>query len=106
MEEYIQVSTTCEKKEDAEKIAQALVEKELAACVQVLGPILSIYRWQSKIERAEEWLCLAKTKSALYYRVERAILEMHPYDTPEIIALPITAGSAKYLKWLESAVRT
>ena len=106
MEEYIQVTTTCEKKEDAERIARLLVEKELAACVQIVGPILSVYRWEGRIEEAQEWLCLAKTRKRLYPDLEKAILEVHPYDTPEIVAVPITAGSEKYLKWLDGVTRS
>ncbi len=100
---YIQVMTTTDKREDAEGIAQALVEARLAGCVQILGPLTSVYRWQGKIERAEEWLCLVKSREALYGAIEAAIRSRHPYETPEIIALPITAGSRDYLDWLSSA---
>jgi len=104
MEEHIQVTTTCDKREDAEKIAQTLVEKNLAACVQIMGPITSIYRWQGKIEQAKEWICFIKSTSINYSDLERTITEIHPYDTPEIIAVPITAGSRKYLQWLDESV--
>jgi periplasmic divalent cation tolerance protein len=103
-EEYIQVTTTCDKRDAAERIAQALVEKKLAACVQVIGPITSIYRWQGKIEQAEEWICFIKSTKKIYPELERAITAIHPYDTPEIIAVPITAGSSKYLHWLSETV--
>jgi len=104
MSEAIQVSTTTATKEDAQKIAAALVERRLAACVQVGGPITSVYRWQGVIETADEWLCTIKTTRAAYEQVEAAIRQLHPYDEPEIIAVPIVAGSAGYLKWLDQQV--
>lgn len=102
---YIQVVTTTEKREDAEKIAKALVEKRLAACAQLVGPIVSTYWWKGNIETAEEWQCLVKSKKSLYGEVEKAIKMLHPYETPEIIVLPIVSGSADYLKWLTDEVR-
>ncbi len=100
MERCIQVMTTTEKKEEALRIARHLVEKGLAACVQVVGPIASIYRWQGKIEQAEEWQCLIKSRQDLFEKLAEAIRAIHPYETPEIIATEISAGSADYLKWL------
>ena len=97
---YIHVHTTTASKEDAERIAQALVERRLAACVQVLGPITSVYRWQDKLETSSEWLCLAKSRQSLYAALEAAILELHSYEVPEIVAVPIVSGSASYLHWL------
>ena len=101
MEAYIQVTTTTETKEQAQIIAQHLVETKLAACVQVVGPITSIYRWKGKVENAQEWLCLIKTRDDLYNKVEAAIKSKHPYETPEIIAVPIVKGSKEYLSWLD-----
>jgi periplasmic divalent cation tolerance protein len=100
MKSYIQVSTTTESKEDAQKIAQYLVEQKLAACVQITGPIESTYRWKSKVETACEWLCLIKTRDNLFEKVQEAIKKLHPYEIPEIIAVPIIEGSREYLKWL------
>ena len=105
MEGFFQLSTTTGKKEDAEQIAKMLVEKRLAACVQVLGPITSTYWWQGKMETTTEWLCLIKSRRALYEELERAIKEIHPYETPEIIAVPILAGSKEYLAWLEKELK-
>ncbi len=105
MEEYIQVVTAIEKREDAEKIAKALVEKRLAACVQILGPIVSTYWWKDNIETAEEWLCVIKSKKDVYEELEKSIKEIHPYETPEIFALPVVAGSKDYLKWLSNEVK-
>jgi periplasmic divalent cation tolerance protein len=101
MKSYIQVFTTTETKEEAEKIAQYLVEQKLAACVQITGPIASIYRWKGKVENAQEWLCLIKTREDFYIRVETAIKKLHSYETPEIIAVPIVKGSKEYLNWIE-----
>ena len=101
MKSYIQISTTTETKEQAEKIAQYLVEAKLAACVQITGPITSIYRWKGKVENAEEWLCLIKTQDDLYDKVEATIKILHPYETPEIIAIPIVKGNKKYLNWID-----
>lgn len=102
MEEYVQIFTTTEKKEDAEKIARNLVEKRLAGCVQIVGPVRSNYWWKGNLETAEEWLCLIKSKGELYAQIEGAIKDLHPYEIPEIIALPIVAGSKDYLEWLKN----
>jgi periplasmic divalent cation tolerance protein len=101
MKSYIQISTTTETKEQAQKIAQYLVEQKLAACVQITGPIESTYRWKGKVENAQEWLCLIKTRDSLFKKVETAIKKLHPYETPEIIAVPINKGSKEYLNWLD-----
>jgi len=104
MEEYIQVITTVEKKEDAEKMPSVLVEKRLAGCVQIVGPISSTYWWKNNIETEKEWLCLIKTKKTLYNKIEITIKEIHPYEIPEIIALPIIAGNKDYIKWLNDEI--
>lgn len=100
MDTAIQVVTTTERREDAEKIAGSLVEKRLAACVQIVGPILSIYWWKENIEHSEEWQCQIKTRAGLYDAVEAAIKASHPYKTPEILAWPLLQGSHEYLAWL------
>jgi len=100
MESYIQVVTTVEKREDAKRIAITLVERKLAACVQIAGPIDSIYHWKGKVEKAEEWQCIIKSRGDLYEKIEEAIKAVHPYEMPEIIATPIATGSRGYLKWL------
>lgn len=100
MKSYIQVSTTTETKEQAQSIAQHLVDEKLAACVQIMGPITSTYRWKGKIENSAEWLCLIKTQESLYKKVEKAIISLHSYETPEIVAVPIVKGSKEYLRWL------
>lgn len=100
MTDFIQVSTTTNTRENAEKIAKILLERRLAACVQILGPINSSYWWNRKIERAKEWLCLIKAQSKDYHRIELAIKKDHPYEVPEILALPIISGNNEYLKWV------
>lgn len=104
MKSFIQVFTTTETKEEAEKIAQYLVEQKLAACVQITGPIASTYRWKGKMENAQEWLCLIKTREELYSKVETAIKKLHSYETPEIVAIPIIKGSSEYLNWLDDVL--
>lgn len=105
-QEALVVLTTVEKLEDGEQLAGLLIERELAACVQILPPMISIYRWQGAVERASEVLLLIKTTCAAYPRLETAIKENHPYQTPEIIALPVEAGSSEYLNWLAASVKT
>lgn len=100
MTAYVQVSTTTGSRDEADRIAAALVERRLAGCVQILGRIRSVYRWQGAVEQAEEWLCQIKTSGAQYANVEAAIRELHSYDCPEIIATPISEGSEGYLRWL------
>ncbi len=105
MTSYIEIKTTTETKEEAKNIAQHLVGEKLAACVQILGPITSTYRWKGKVEVAEEWLCLIKTRENLYQDVEKAIKEKHSYETPEIIAVPIVEGSGEYLAWINNEAK-
>ncbi|HEX5713526.1 MAG TPA: divalent-cation tolerance protein CutA [Solirubrobacterales bacterium] len=102
--EHIQVLTTAGSEQEAQRIADVLVERRLAACVQIVGPVASTYRWQGEVERAREWQCLVKTAGPLYPEVEAAIRELHSYDEPEIIATPIVAGSPGYLAWISDNV--
>jgi len=104
-EDYIQVLTATASRDDAQRIATALVEQRLAACVQVIGPIASTYWWQGRVEQAEEWLCLIKSRRALYAELEQAIRARHPYETPEIMAVPVVAASQPYLHWLSQELR-
>jgi periplasmic divalent cation tolerance protein len=102
--EYLQVLTTAGSEQEAKVIAAALIERRLAACVQVSGPITSIYRWQGEIENAQEWHCLAKTAAPRWDAVEATIHELHPYEEPEIIATPIVAASPGYLRWIDNSL--
>ena len=104
MTDVIQISTTTANALDAGKIASALVERRLAACVQVSGPIVSRYRWDGQVEESTEWLCTAKTTRNAYQQVESTIREQHPYDVPEIIAVPVVTGSDDYLQWVRAEV--
>ncbi|HXS47903.1 MAG TPA: divalent-cation tolerance protein CutA [Solirubrobacterales bacterium] len=104
MAEYLQVLTTSGSEEEAERIAAALVERRLAACVQVLGPIASHYRWQGEVERAREWMCVAKTEASRYPELEAAVRDLHSYEEPEIVATPIVAGGKGYLDWVSANI--
>jgi periplasmic divalent cation tolerance protein len=84
----------------AQSLARALVEEGLAACVNILAPVASVYRWQGQVEHATEIPLLIKTTQARYEDVERVICRAHPYDVPEIVALPIAAGLPAYLEWM------
>jgi periplasmic divalent cation tolerance protein len=100
---YLMAITTTDAREDAERLARELVERRLAACVQVLGPISSTYRWQGAVENAEEWLCLIKTTGARFDALAAWIETNHGYETPELTAVPIGNGSPGYLAWVSSA---
>lgn len=100
MTEYLQVTTTIDSEEKAQKLAQQLVERRLAACAQVVGPIVSTYYWKGQVESAREWMCIAKTTQMKYPALEEAILRLHSYETPEVLATPVVAGSQAYLDWI------
>jgi periplasmic divalent cation tolerance protein len=100
----IVVLMTAGSREEAVRLADLLVGARLAACVQILPEIESVYHWQGAIERAPEVLLLAKTTLRNFDALEAAVRSLHSYETPEIIALPITASSAPYLQWLTASV--
>ncbi len=100
MAEYIQISTTTEKIAEAEKIANLLIDSKLAACVQVNGPAITHYVWKGKKERNEEFIILITTKKELFPEIEKVIKEVHAYETPEILTIPIVGGSKEYLDWI------
>lgn len=104
MSDLLQVTTTTGDRDTAQRIATELVDRRLAACVQVSAPIESTYRWRGNIERCEEWLCTAKTTADRFPAIEQLVAALHPYDVPELIATPIVGGSAAYLEWLRSEV--
>lgn len=101
--DYIIVLTTCNSSELASSIADSLVSSKLAACVNIVKGIESVYQWQGKIEHDKEILLIIKTKKNLFSQVEQAIQERHDYELPEIIAVPIEAGEKNYLNWIKSA---
>lgn len=98
---FIQVVTTIDSREAAEQMARLLVDKRLAACVQIDGPITSIYHWQGQVEEAKEWRLTAKSRAALFEEIVAAIREMHSYDVPEIVATQIDFLDEAYRQWLE-----
>lgn len=102
--DYVQVLTTVGSEDEADRIGAELLERRLAACVQTLGPIVSRYRWRGKLEWEREWQLLAKTEAALYPEVEAAIRAAHSYEEPEILAVPVLAGSPGYLAWISKSV--
>lgn len=106
MTEFITVQTTIDSKDRAQKIAEAIVRRRLAACAQVSGPITSTYWWEGKLEQSEEWVCTAKTRKELYSELEQTICENHTYDTPEILATSVVAGMKSYLDWIENETET
>ena len=101
---HIVVLTTFDKREDAERVARILVERRLAACVQMIAPMTSVYRWKGTVETATETLCLIKTRRDLFPQIERAMAELHPYEVPEVVALPIVGGAEPYLEWVAQSV--
>jgi periplasmic divalent cation tolerance protein len=103
--QYFQVVTTLPARAKAEKLARGLVKLRLAACCQVIGPINSVYWWHGKVEAGREWVCLAKTERSRLKQLIRSIERTHPYDTPEVIAVSVAAGSRRYLRWLAEAVK-
>ncbi len=104
MSEEIVVFCACGSEGEAEEIATELVTQRLAACVNVSSPARSFYRWQGKVESAAEWLLSIKTTRARFADLASAISSLHSYELPEIVALPIVAGSVPYLKWLNESV--
>ncbi|MCS7125706.1 MAG: divalent-cation tolerance protein CutA [Aigarchaeota archaeon] len=105
MSKYIQVLTTIDSEAKAEEIAKRLLRDRLAACVQIIGPIKSMYWWKDQMEEAREWICLIKTESSKYADIENTIKEVHSYEVPEIIALPIISGYSRYLEWISNEVK-
>ena len=100
MNDTLVVLTNLPDRDAALKLARALIERRLAACVNVLGECTSVYRWKGSVENATEVPVLIKTRAALYTEVEAAIAELHPYELPEIIAVPLARGLGEYLEWV------
>jgi periplasmic divalent cation tolerance protein len=105
MTDKILVLTTAASEEEARKIGRALVDRLLAACVNIIPRAGTIYRWEGEIEEAEEWLLLVKTTRGAFDRVREAIVELHSYDVPECIGFPIEMGSLAYLSWIGDSVK-
>jgi periplasmic divalent cation tolerance protein len=105
MTDKILVLTTAGSKDEARKIGRALVERLLAACVNIVPQVGSIYRWEGEIEEAVEWLLIVKTTQTAFERVRAAILELHSYDLPECVCVSIEDGSLEYLSWIGQSVK-
>src|SRR6478609_6004100 len=103
--QYLQVQPTTDSRAEAMELSRAAVESRLAACAQVAGPVASVYWWDDGLERAEEWLVLLKLPADRYDDLAAFLTERHSYDEPEIIALPIVAGSTAYLNWMREETR-
>lgn len=105
MSEFCVITTTTDSQAHARSLAAGLLQQALAACVQI-HPIESHYVWQGRQEQAQEWSLQIKTRTALYEAVERFIRAHHPYEVPQILCLPVTAGQADYLQWVREQART
>jgi periplasmic divalent cation tolerance protein len=105
MAEHLLVISNLPDRASADALARALVERRAAACVNVLAPCASVYRWQGAVETAEEHPVFAKTTRDRYELLERVIRELHPYELPEIIAVPLAGGLPAYLQWVEAETR-
>ena len=102
MEDFIVILVTASSEEEAKKIARSLVEKRLVACVNIIKDVQSIFRWKNKVSEEKELLLIIKTRKKLYKNVEEEVKNIHSSEVPEIIALPIIAGSKEYLYWIDS----
>lgn len=105
MTDFVELVTTAASREAAERIARPLVERRLVACAQISGPIHSAYRWRGQVESADEWRCAVKTRLSLVGEVERAIRELHDYETPEIVVTRFEHVSDAYRAWLDTELK-
>lgn len=106
MTDKIVVLNTCDTAAEAERLARRLVDERLAACVTVISPVRSFYRWEGAVADAAEWLLLIKTSRALFDKLRAAIEADHSYELPELLALPVTEGSVNYLAWIDTELQT
>ena len=104
MTDKIVVLSTCATKKDAEKLARALLEERLAACVTVVPRVRSYYHWKGAIEETDEFLLVIKSSREMFAGISSALEKLHPYEVPEVLALPVVEGSANYLNWLQANV--
>jgi periplasmic divalent cation tolerance protein len=106
MTDKIVILSTCGSSDEAERLARKLVDQRLAACVNVISPVRSFYRWKGAVEDASEWLLVIKTSRALFDRLRSELEFSHSYEVPEILALPVVEGSANYLSWMDGELRS
>lgn len=104
MQEYIVILVTTDSSDSAQRIGQSLVNKKLVACCNIVSNIKSIFRWKGKIDKSDEVLLILKTKKDVFQKVVQEVRNLHPYEVPEIIALPIVYGNKDYLGWIEKEV--
>jgi len=102
---YIVIFITAANKKEADKIAEELVKSKLAACVNIVGNINSVFRWQGKLNKAEEVLLIIKSKKSKFNKIAGFVKSMHSYQVPEIISLPVISGNKDYLEWLDANIR-
>jgi periplasmic divalent cation tolerance protein len=101
---YVIVMVTTSSKKEAEKIAQRLLNERLIACANIIGPVCSLFHWSGKMEKTEEYLILMKSRKDLFEKLAETVKALHSYEVPEILVLPIVAGSKAYLDWLDSCL--
>ncbi len=104
MSDYCLVLSTVASAEDGDRLARALVERRVAACVNVVAGVTSFYRWEGGVQRDEERLLVIKTRTDRFSDLRSALVDLHPYEVPEVIALPITGAHSPYLAWLDASV--
>ncbi len=103
MTDKILIFSNCSSEEEAARIARHLVETRVAACVNIVPGVRSVYRWQGAVEEAQEWTLLIKSRKELFHRVREELRSIHSYEVPELIAVPIAAGLEQYLNWIDSS---
>ncbi|HEY3838430.1 MAG TPA: divalent-cation tolerance protein CutA [Bryobacteraceae bacterium] len=105
MTDKIVVFTTCGSEEEARRLASALIEKRMAACVNITSPVTSVYRWKGALEQSQEWMLIIKSCRARFEELRHVLEAAHSYELPEVLALPVVEGSPNYLSWLEDETR-
>jgi len=105
LDSIIQITVTGNSRETMKKIGRRLVEKRLASCAQISGPIKSFYWWRDKLEETEEWVCILKSRSDLYEKIQMLIRKMHPYEVPEITATELSRALPEYERWIRDETR-
>lgn len=101
----VRVETTVDTKDGAERVARAVIEHQVAACAQVSGPITSFFRWEGQVQNDQEWMVVIKTTADRLDALTTRVLDVHPYDVPEIVAVPVVGGNPAYLDWVREETR-